>query len=147
MLVGVLISLGVRRCFGFKFPISWCWDAYHSCSVLYSSGCCNASCNTLLETTKNGCAVLSWVWVPPPTHTYLGACVRKDMNAQAYTHFRGILYFPQLYPTCQRRLLIVVLPQARWLACKTFYISLFFGTKRLFIGVMPRILSLLNIHR
>lgn len=63
VLVGVLISLGVRRCFGFKCLISWCWKAHHSCSVLYSSGCCNVSCNTLLETTKNGFALLSWVWV------------------------------------------------------------------------------------
>lgn len=101
----MLISLGMRRCFGFKFLISWCWEAHHSCSVLYSSGCCNVSCNTLLETTKNGCAFLSWLWVPPSAHMYLGACGRKDMNAQAQTHLRGILDFPQPYPTCQRRLL------------------------------------------
>lgn len=90
MLVGVLISLGVRRCFSLKFLISWCWEAHHSFSVLNSSGCCNASRNTLLETTKNGCPLLSWVWVPPPAHTYLGACVRKDMNAQAHT--LGVFY-------------------------------------------------------
>lgn len=169
--------------------------------------------------------------------SHMDACVRKDMNAQAHTHFRGILYFPQPYPTCQRRLLNnslwssvcsysslslkwkerleyfllhwnwyfllhwnwfqfyirlplmqinsinfcfdigdpmtprdawsltqhllassanhtlpwlfftssaipimpSVLPQAIWLAGESLYILLFFGTNRLFIGVIPRI--------
>lgn len=40
-----------------------------------------------------------------PTHTCLGARAGKDVNAQAHTHIRGILYFPQPYPICNGRLL------------------------------------------
>lgn len=104
MLVGVLISLGVRRCFSLKFLISWCWEAHHSFSVLNSSGCCNASQEHPLGNYKEWMSSSELGLGASPSSHILGCMCEKGHECTG-THFGGILYFLQPYPTCQRRLL------------------------------------------
>lgn len=66
MLLGVLISLGVRR----DFISGLIHDFTTVVLGLFSAGCCDTSCHSHLEAVKNGCAVLSWVHIPPPAHTH-----------------------------------------------------------------------------